>query len=236
MAGLSGDPAMIADYQSGDPHLEFAKRAKLVPEDATKHTHREIRDKICKPIVLGQLYGMSPYGIAAKTKKSLFWSREADARHRLIYLVFHKYLDDTVAQAKFDGVIESPFGWPMAVTAETKTRSLMNYMAQAGGADMMRIAMIAATEAGIKICAPVHDAFWIMAPLNELDDTIVHMRDIMIRAGEAVTGGLRVGVSVEKIVRWPNCLGNVRSPNDKGQAMWQEIRSLIPQLPQRAEG
>jgi hypothetical protein len=236
MAALSGDPVMISDYESGDPHLQFAKRAKLVPEDASKHEYREIRDKICKPVVLGQNYGMSPFGIAAKTKKSLLWAREIHARHRLIYPVFHRWLDDTVAQAKFDCVIESPFGWPRAVTADTKTRSLMNYMAQAGGADMMRIAMIAATEAGIKICAPIHDAFWVMAPLVELDSTIERMKDIMLRAGEAVTGGLRVGVSVEKIVRWPNCFGDVRAPNDKGQAMWDEIRSLIPQLQQKAGG
>jgi len=49
--------------------------------------------------------------------------------------------------------------------------------------------------------------------------TIERMKDIMIRAGEAVTGGLRVGVSVEKTVRWPNCLGDVREPSDRGQAI-----------------
>jgi DNA polymerase I len=37
MAALSGDPAMIADYQSGDPYLQFGKRAKLMPPDAGKN-------------------------------------------------------------------------------------------------------------------------------------------------------------------------------------------------------
>jgi hypothetical protein len=67
MAALSGDPAMIEDYASGDPHLSFGRRVKLPPPDATKDTHREERNKICKPVVLGQNYGMTPYGIAAKT-------------------------------------------------------------------------------------------------------------------------------------------------------------------------
>jgi hypothetical protein len=57
MAARSGDPAMIADYQT-DPYLGFGKRAKLVPENATKTSHREFRDKCCKPErtikVLGQ--------------------------------------------------------------------------------------------------------------------------------------------------------------------------------------
>jgi DNA polymerase family A len=229
MAGRSGDPAMIEDYLSGDPHLRFGKRAGLVPADATKDTPgiREFRNKILKPVTLGQNYGMTPYGIAAKTDKSLPWARNIHARHRQIYPVFHRWLGDVVAQAKFDRVIYSPFGWPQAVIGSTTNRNQMNYLAQAGGADMMRIAAIAATEAGIKVCAPVHDAFWIMAPLDQLDAAIAHMKEIMIQASVAVTGGLPAGVTVEYVVRWPQCLGDVRKETAKGQAMWNEIRGLV---------
>jgi DNA polymerase-1 len=47
MAGLSGDEKMIADFLSGDPYLGFGKRARLVPNDATKQNpeHREIRNR-----------------------------------------------------------------------------------------------------------------------------------------------------------------------------------------------
>ena len=54
----------------------------------------------------------------------------------------------------------------------------------------MRIASIAAAEAGIQVCCSVHDSFWILAPLDTLDDTIAQMTDIMGQAGAAVTGGL----------------------------------------------
>ena|SRR5690242_10604301 len=37
---------------------------------------------------------------------------------------------------------------------------------------MMRIAAIAATECGIEICAPVHDAFLISAPFDCLQDHV----------------------------------------------------------------
>jgi hypothetical protein len=53
---------------------------------------------------------------------------------------------------------------------------------------MMRVAAIAATEAGIEVCAPVHDAFLIAAPLERLDEDVAHMRKIMSHAGEAVCG------------------------------------------------
>ena len=224
-AALSGDPGMIADYLTGDPHWAFGVRAELVSADADKAEHKELRDKTLKPITHGQNYGMTAYGIAAKTGRSLLWARDVHARHRQTYPVFHRWLGDIVAQAKFDGVMVTPFGWPMAVIAETKTRTLMNYMAQASGADCMRIASIAAAEAGIRVCCSVHDSFWILARLDELDVTVARMADIMTKAGAAVTGGLPIGVEVKAVVRWPQNLGDHR--HDKDQRMWVEVRELM---------
>jgi hypothetical protein len=73
----------------------------------------------------------------------------------------------------------------------------------------------------------VHDAFWILAPLDELDTTIARMTRIMIEAGKLVTGGLPIRVKVAAVVRWPQCLGDVRKPDAKGQPMWCEVRDLV---------
>ena len=223
VAGLSGDPAMIADYQNGDVHWLFAVRAGLAAPDAA--VDDRIRD-LCKPVCHGMNYGMTPYGIAAKTKKSLDWAREMQARHRYAYPVFHQWSGDVVAQAHFDEVITSPFGWRLIVTANTKTRTLMNFLAQAGGGDVMRLVSIVGTECGITIAAPVHDAFWILALLDDLDTTIARMSEIMTEAGRLVAG-IPIRVKVEAVVRWPQCLGDVRKPDAKGQAMWCEVRELV---------
>ena len=151
---------------------------------------------------------------------------ETLASHRHAYPVFAQWQHNTVTQALFDERIVSPLGWPMAVHAETSKRTLLNYMHQAGGADMMRLAAIAGHEAGIKIIAPAHDAFWIMAPLSELDDAITTMSAIMCRAGRAVAG-VDIPVEVAAVVRHPQCLGDVRKPDAKGQAMWNEIKGLL---------
>jgi DNA polymerase I len=225
-AGLSGDPALIADYQSGDLHMRFAIRAGLAPEWATKRSHGPLRDAI-KPVSLGVSYGMSKYGAAAATGKSLNWAAGMLAAHRHAYPVLNQWQQDTITGAMFDERIVSPLGWPMAVHADTSKRTLMNYMQQAGGADMMRVAAIAGHEAGICICAPVHDAFWITAPLSELDDAIETMRRIMVRASAAVTGGLEIPVEVSAVVRWPQCLGDVRRRDAKGQTLWVEIKELL---------
>ncbi len=49
-AQLSGDPALLDAVSSGDPYLAFAKMAGLAPMDATKQSHKAIRD-VCKVCV-----------------------------------------------------------------------------------------------------------------------------------------------------------------------------------------
>ena len=44
-AALSGDPLMMEAYRSGDPYLAFAKQAGAVPADATKATHKAVREQ-----------------------------------------------------------------------------------------------------------------------------------------------------------------------------------------------
>jgi DNA polymerase-1 len=224
MAALSGDQAMIDDYMAGDPYLAYGIRAGLIPEDATdKHPLR----KACKEVCLGMDYGMTAYGIKAKTGKTLMWSRDAHRRHRYVYHVFHEFIGDVVTTAKFTHRIATTFNWPMAVTDTTARRALMNYLAQGGAGDMLRIATIAATEAGLHVCCPIHDAVWIMAPLRELDTAIERMREFMRRASMAVTGGYAARTKVEYTVRYPQCLGDVRAPEDRGQALWLQVNELV---------
>jgi hypothetical protein len=224
-AGLSQDPALIADYQSGDMHMRFAIRAGLAPQWATKHSHGPLRDML-KPVSIGVNYGISKYGVAAQTGKSLQWSADVLASYRHTYPIFIQWQQDVATQAVFDERIVSPLGWPMAVHAGTSRRTLFNYLMQAGGADMMHLTLIAAHEAGIRTCAVVHDAFWISAPLDGLDAAIATMTKIMLRAGRAIAG-IEIPVEVTAVVRWPQCLGDVRKPDAKGQALWVEIKDLI---------
>jgi len=81
---------------------------------------------------------------------------------------------------------------------------------------------IAATEAGLEVCAPVHDAFLIAAPLGRLGEDVTLMSSLMSRAGRAVTGGLDVRTDAE-IVRWP-----ARYMDERGAAMWARVIALLP--------
>ena len=47
-------------------------------------------------------------------------------------------------------------------------RTLFNFPMQANGAEMLRLACSLATEHGVEVCAPVHDAMLIHAPTDKL--------------------------------------------------------------------
>ena len=54
MAGLSGDPAMIEDYRSGDPHLRSAAGSSYCRWMPPRDSHREERNKISSRSCLGR--------------------------------------------------------------------------------------------------------------------------------------------------------------------------------------
>jgi DNA polymerase-1 len=100
---------------------------------------------------------------------------------------------------------------------------------QAGGAEMMRIAACLATERGVEVCAPVHDAFLICAPLDRLDADVEAMRTSMAEASRAVLGGFEVRTDV-KIVRYPD-----RYVDPRGAVMWDRVMKLIAVQSARVE-
>ena len=194
-AALSEDERMLADYAAGDPHLGFAKAARLVPPDATKETHGLIRER-CKTTNLGVLYGMQEQGLALRLNIPIEDAGELFRLHRGTYRRFWSWSDAVVTTALLRREIHTAFGWRMQVTAATTPRTLMNWPMQATGAEMMRAAAIAATESGLRVCCPVHDAFLLIAPLDRLDGDAEAMAEIMRGAGLAATGGVPVRVDV----------------------------------------
>ncbi|MGZ4987356.1 MAG: DNA polymerase [Limisphaerales bacterium] len=222
-AALSGDELMMKGYLEGDPYLAFAKAARLVPEHATKQSHKVIRDR-CKAVVLGVNYGMGANALAATAGITVSEAKELLRIHRNTYRKFWRWMDDTVSAAILTGKIQTVFGWPQRIGRDSNSRSLMNFPMQANGAEMMRMAAIAATEGGIAVCAPVHDAFLIEAPLARLDEDVAKMQNFMTRAGRLVTGGLDIRTEAE-IVRWPD-----RYMDERGKNMWDSVVKFLDEL------
>ena len=122
-----------------------------------------------------------------------------------------------MTSALLNNEISSIFGWRRQLRSIDRPTSLMNFPMQANGAEMMRIAAIAMTEAGIEVCAPVHDAFLISAPLEFLDEHVGRACELMTKAGSTVTGGIPIRTEA-KIVPFPNRFIDVQ-----GTEMWNLV-------------
>ncbi|WP_168442630.1 DNA polymerase [Pontiella desulfatans] len=220
-AALSGDKAMMTAYDSGDPYLGFAKLVGAVSPSATRETHGAERD-IYKTVVLGVQYSMGEAGLAARLACSRLEARNLLKQHRAAFSRFWQWQERVVNSAILTGRLRTVFDWQRAVPADANPRSLANFPMQGNGAEMMRMAAVLATEAGIGICAPVHDAFLIEADADSVDSDVACMQSCMTKASAAVLGGFKLRSDAE-IVRYPDRF------DFGGEWVWDVInRSLDP--------
>jgi DNA polymerase I-like protein with 3'-5' exonuclease and polymerase domains len=233
-AYLSGDPAMVEHYRSGDFYLHFAKSptAQLVPPDATKATHGGYRNMVLKPTCLGTIYGMREYTLALRLGCSITEARRLLRAHRDTYHAFWTWVEDRVAATSLVGHIDTPLGWRMRIgdlgrsgdgpwiTGET---TIQNWSMQAAGGDVLRVACIALAEAGIRVSFPLHDAVAVECDLVEVEEVSRIVSRLMERAAETVLGA---PIPVEVDVIRPGA--NLRR-GDKADAMWKVVQSALPQ-------
>jgi hypothetical protein len=239
-AYLSGDPNMIAAYLSGDPYLAFGKQVGLIPPDGTKRSHKFQRE-LCKQCILAVQYGMGEWSLAARIGQPPIVARDLLRAHREAYSVFWRWSDAVLDTAMSTNVLHTTYGWHTHVKEGPNPRSLRNFLMQGNGAEMMRIAACLATERGIEVCAPVHDAFLICAPLDRLKADVARMRQAMADASRAVLNGFEIGTDCPDefnddgtrnefphIIRYPN-----RFMDERGAVMWQRVLELLPRQPAR---
>jgi hypothetical protein len=147
---------------------------------------------------------MGPEGLAQKIGRPPAMARELLALHRATYPRFWRWSQAAVDRATLTGKLETVFGWPIHVGPSTdptrpgaNPRSLANFPCQANGAEMLRLACCLLVERGIGLCAPVHDALLIEAPLDELDEAIINYMkrayNLMIGERTAEEIKLRIG-------------------------------------------
>jgi len=219
-AALSGDPVMKAAYHSGDPYLTFAKQAQAVPGNATKDSHPFERSRF-KSCALAVQYGMGADSLALRIGQPRPYAEELLLLHKRTYKGFWTWQQGVLDYAMLRGELYSTFGWKIHVTATPNLRSLGNYPMQTNGAEMLRLFCCMATREGIRICAPVHDAVLIEAPLEILDHHVTRAQELMSDASAVVLDGFRLGSDV-KIIRYPD-----RYTDERGADMWSMINAIL---------
>ena len=219
-AALSGDGDMQEAYLSSDPYLAFGKQAGAIPADATKQSHGPQRE-LFKQCVLAVQYGMEAESLASRIGQPIVAARDLLLAHRQTYRKFWSWSDRVVNHAMLTNELHTAFGWRLRLDQNPNPRSLRNFPMQANGSEMLRLACCFATERGIEICAPVHDAVLINAPLERLEADIATMRQAMADASKIVLDGFELRTDIAQIVRYPD-----RFRDARGTAMWERVLKL----------
>ena len=229
-AALSGDANMQAAYRTGNPYLAFGKKIGAVPAGADKNSHPP-EHALFKAVVLGIGFGMEADTLARRIGRPPIVARDLLRGHRESFSKFWLWSDAAVDQAMITGSLHTVFGWHVHVGENANPRSLRNFPAQANAAEMLRLACCLTTEAGIEVCAPVHDAVLICAPLDRLDADVKKTRELMAEASRIVLDGFEVGTDAN-IVKYPD-----RLMDDRGAIMWDRVTRLVAErqaAPKRA--
>ena len=97
---------------------------------------------------------------------------------------------------------------------------------QGNGAEMLRLACCMLIDAGITICAPVHDAVLIEAPLEFLPEIIRQTQQIMSDASAIVLDGFQLRSDADTYC-YPE-----RYMDERGSQMWQTVTNIIAEVGQ----
>jgi hypothetical protein len=225
---LSECRPMIDLYNSGDrdPYLGFARRVGTAPASATKASHGGLRDAL-KVALLSAQYGISAASLALRLNVSTFEAHEMLDQHHGLFAKYWRWSDDWMAVALDTGIMRTPMGWTIRTgITELNDRSIRNWIIQAVGADILQIACIWANRRGIELCAPIHDAVLVEAPIDQIDAHVALMREIMRRASRVVLN-VRADGPYElrtdaTIVKYPD-----RYSDKRGVNIWARVLELL---------
>ena len=146
------------------------------------------RDSL-KVTSLSTQYGTSSQALAERLDQPDIVGRNLLACYHRVFKIFWKWSDNSVSRSLIHNRQDTVFGWTLRFLERPRINSVRNFFMQANGAEMMRLAACLATENGILVCAPVHDAFLITAPIDRLPADVERMRAYMEEASAVVLNG-----------------------------------------------
>ena len=212
---------MLEDLLADDFYIAFGKRARVLPDDATKETHEAERGGL-KTVALGVGYGMQEQSLAVRLAKTCPEARELLQLHRRTFPRFWQWNDDVVQYGKLYGKIWTTYGWELNVTADTKVQHAAQLLdagqRQRNAPDrLLSVCRAGGLERGFLLAGPVHDALLIECAIDDVDDAIDFTRGVMSEASRAVLDGFALGVDV-KVWRHPRPVhGREARPGDLEQ-------------------
>ncbi|HEX5412715.1 MAG TPA: DNA polymerase I [Terriglobia bacterium] len=194
LAHMSGDPVLIEAFTRGDDiHARTAQEIFGVPPALQNHEHR----RMAKAINYGVIYGLSSFGLAARTGSSKTEAQQYIDAYFKHYQGVYAYLEARVEEARSSERVRTLFGRmrPMpeinsrdAVARNRAEREAMNTPLQGTAADLLKLAMVKAHERlkreklRTRMILTVHDELVFESPDEEVEAT----REIIRKEMEGV--------------------------------------------------
>src|SRR2546430_16733822 len=207
MALLSGDAGLRAAF-AADGAVHQAPGAEVfgVSPEAVTADHR----RTAKVINFGLIYGMSPFGLARNLGIERSAAQQYVERYFRRYPGVKRFMDETRAQARQIGYVETGFGrrlyLPDIRSGNTQLRqyaerSAINAPMQGTAADIIKRAMITidawctAEDAPARLIMQVHDELVLEVREEAVEQVSAAVRERMVNAA-SLSVPLRVDVGV----------------------------------------
>jgi len=205
MAHLSGDEGLRAAFAADrDVHQATAAEVFGVSPEAVTADHR----RTAKVINFGLIYGMSPFGLARNLGIERGAAQQYVERYFQRYPGVKRFMDETRAQARHIGYVETVFGRRLylpdirsgnAQLRQYAERSAINAPMQGTAADIIKRAMItidawcARADTPARLIMQVHDELVFEVRQDAVEQASAAIRERMVNAA-SLSVPLRVDV------------------------------------------
>ena len=205
MAHLSGDEGLRAAFAADrDVHQATAAEVFGVSPEAVTADHR----RTAKVINFGLIYGMSPFGLARNLGIERGAAQQYVERYFQRYPGVKRFMDETRAQARQIGYVETVFGRRLylpdirsgnAQLRQYAERSAINAPMQGTAADIIKRAMItidawcAREDTPARLIMQVHDELVFEVRQDAVEQVSAAIRERMVNAA-SLSVPLRVDV------------------------------------------
>ena len=214
-AGLSRCPTMIDAYSSGDPYTGLSVRAGYSHVPRTR----------VKPVILSLQYGGGVLLIQGRLGGSGRQAQRLHDLHRNEFARYWQWSDAKTLKACEEGVLVARDGWRCLVTSRTPEFTVRNWPIQSNAAAIFRLAGLMARRLSVRICAVVHDALLIEAPVERLELDILRTTECLERASRMFLHGLTLRVD-PKVIRE----GERFSDEKRGARVWAHVERTLREM------
>ena len=221
-AALSGDPVLMADYQTGDPYRQFAAAALGIADPTA------LQRQVYKACVLGRIFGMGADALALNLGISRGQAQRILEQMAARYSVLQAWLERILTKAAHMIPITATLGWSLTASGKgDDERTFLNFPMQANDGEILRLVLARAGDLPIIGCA--HDSFILEDRVDRIEQTVWKMQELMRAASRDLLGGFELRADCkpdEDITYYPDRFIDKRERED-GMQHWNWLMQLI---------